>query len=85
MGSGTVGEPMTLHITGRLILIVSIVYFMISSWDDFIDLITKQLFGLRSDVISDALIRALVATIIVVLILKLQKINIGDVFGFKLS
>lgn len=67
--------------TVRLILALVVAFFMVSSWDDLLDeLIRKYIVGQRSTTLA-LVVRAVIATMVAILILLFVHIDIDDVFG----
>ena len=56
-------------------------FFMISAWDDFLDELIRQAFGLTSDSLGARLIRALIATVLAIVVLAAVNIHLDDLLG----
>lgn len=65
----------------KLIVAISIAYFMISAWDDYLDELLRKMFGLEQDTLRDRLVRAVIATILAIIVLRLVGVHIDDLFG----
>lgn len=66
-----------------IIALLSISYFIVSAWDDYLDGIIEKKFGLSRNRPEDRFRRAIIATLIALAILWAINLDIGEVFGLE--
>lgn len=73
----------TMKVTLKIVIALVAVYFMVSAWDDVLDLATHHYFHLE-DTVMGRLIRALIASLVTFAVLIIVQVHLDDLLGVVL-